>query len=170
MIAPPMPAAPRDARSAALGRAFGQPVSGPTYRPLTRALALLLVLGILGWGLRSLGGAGPMDSTRLAALAILVAALLWPMPALLFGRTVLDAEGIRQTGWMGRDAAWAQVHRVRFVRLPLAPRLIVSVGFGRARVFQSGSAELDAAFEQAVRLLTGPVAPIDPDTPDEPTR
>jgi hypothetical protein len=143
----------------ALARAFATPVTGPTYRPITRAIAALLVGGLLAWGARAaLTSPMAFEWQQLAAGLAVAVALLWPLPSLLFGRTVVDATGIRQLGWMGRDVSWQQVQRVRFVRLALSPRLIVSVGLGRARVFYSGSRELDAAFEQAVRLLTAPRA------------
>jgi hypothetical protein len=104
----------------------------------------------------SLLSGSPTSALAPISPATIAVALLWPLPSLLFGRTVVDAEGIRQIGWMGREATWQQVQRVRFVRLALSPRLIVSVGLGRARVFYSGSRELDLAFEQAVALLTAP--------------
>ena len=145
-------------RLEALARAFATPVSGPTYRPLTRALALALVVGLLGWGVRALlASPEPLDATRLAAGAAVALALLWPMPSLLFGRTVVDANGVRQLGWMGREVSWSEVQRIRFVRMPLSPRLLISLGIGRVKVFHSGSAELDAAFLDAVRLLTAPL-------------
>ncbi len=145
-------------RLEALARAFATPVSGPTYRPLTRALALALVAGLLGWGVRALlASPEPLDATRLAAGAAVAFALLWPMPMLLFGRTVVDATGVRQLGWMGREVGWSEVQRIRFVRLPMSPRLMISLGIGRVKVFHSGSAELDRAFAEAVRLLTAPL-------------
>ena len=146
------------ARIEALGRAFATPVSGPTYRPATRLLAAGLVVGLIVWGGRLLlGGDEPLDATRIGAAIAIVAALLWPMPSMLFGCTVIDATGVRQLGWMGRDTEWTQVQRIRFVRVPLAPRLIVSAGFGRVKVFYSGSADLDAAFAHATRLLSAPM-------------
>ncbi len=145
-------------RLEALARAFATPVSGPTYRPLTRGLALVLVAGLLGWGWRVLlASPEPLDATRLAAGAAVAFALLWPMPMLLLARTVVDAAGVRQLGWMGREVAWAEVQRIRFVRMPMSPRLMISLGIGRVKVFHSGSAELDEAFARAVRLLTAPL-------------
>lgn len=145
-------------RAQALSRAFSEPVSGPSYRPLTRWLAACVVLALFGWGAALLleHGLASLDAPRIVAGAAVAAALLWPLPALLAGRTVVDATGVRQLGWGGREAAWTDMQRVRFLRVPMAPRLLVSVGFGRVRVFHSGSAELDAAFERATRLLTAP--------------
>jgi hypothetical protein len=146
-----------NARLDALARAFATPVTGPTYRPLTRALAVVLVVGLLAWGLRlALASPEPLDATRLAAGAAIALALLWPMPMLLFGRTVVDATGVRQLGWMGREVEWAQVQRIRFVRMPMSPRLMISLGIGRVKVFYSGSPALDDAFVRATRLLTAP--------------
>lgn len=140
-----------------VARAFAQPVSGPSYRPATRTFAVLVVAGLIAWGARAMLAAEPgtLDRTHWATALVIAIALLWPLPALLFGRTVLDATGVRQLGWMGREAEWAQVRRIRFVRMPMSPRMMVSVGIGRVRTFHSGSRELDAAFERATRILTG---------------
>ena len=97
-----------------------------------------------------------LDGGQLAAAAVIVAALLWPLPSLVLGRTVIDGAGIRQRGWMGREIAWRDVQRVRYVRMPMAPRLLVAAGFGRVKVFYSGNAELDEAFARVARLLTAP--------------
>jgi hypothetical protein len=147
----------------ALRRTFAEPVSGPAYRPVTRVVAGLLVAGLLGWGVRTLLMADePPDTTRLGTAAVIALALLWPMPMLLFGRTVVDADGIRQPGLMGREIRWTEVQRIRFVRMPMSPRLMASSGFGRVKVFHSGSRELDQAFAQAVRLMTAPLEEIGP--------
>ncbi|MFM1989949.1 MAG: hypothetical protein RJA99_2906 [Pseudomonadota bacterium] len=145
-------------RLAALARTFAQPVSGPTYRPATRAVAAALVVALLGWGARSVivDAGAAWDPTRVGAAAIVALALLWPMPMILFGRTVVDATGVRQLGWLGREVAWAEVVKVRFVAMPMSPRLMVSTGFGRARVFYSGDRRLDDALREAARLLTAP--------------
>jgi hypothetical protein len=146
-------------RAELVAQAFAQPVSGPSYRPLTRVLAVALVLALFVWGARTMLAVEPgtLDRTHWATAVVIALALLWPLPTLLLGRTVLDANGIRQLGWMGRDAEWAQVQRIRFVRMPMSPRLMISVGIGRIRSFHSGSPELDAAFERATRILTGPI-------------
>lgn len=141
----------------ALARRFAEPVSGPSYRPWVRVAAVAMVAVALPWGTWSLlAGEGALTSEQIVAALALAGVLLAPLPGLLFGRTVVDATGIRQLGWMGREIAWAEVRRVRMIRIPLAPRLVASAGLGRARVFHSGCAELDLAFEQAVDALTRP--------------
>ena len=148
------------ARTEALARAFATPVDGPTYRMPTRIAAGALVAALLVTGARVLlTSPEPLDMQRATAAAVVALALLWPMPSILFGRTVVDARGVRQLGWMGKEAEWSTVQSVRFLRMPLAPRLLVRAGFGRVKVFHSGSAALDDAFERAVRLLSGPLGP-----------
>lgn len=138
-----------------MGRAFEAPVAGPTYRPLTRALALALVLGLLGWtGASVLRAHDALGPAHWAAGAAILGALLWPLPALLLGRTEVDARGVRQLGWQGREVLWSEVARARFLRLPGAPRLLLSTGFGRVKAFHSGSPALDEAFERAARILS----------------
>jgi len=149
-----MPAAER---LAALARDHeARPVDGPTYRPMTRALAAVLVAGLLAWGARLILAAGSPSAGEMLAAAALAAVLLWPMPSILFGRTVVDGRGIRQGGWMGREVAWHEIQRVRFARVPLSPRLLVSPGFSRVKVFYSGSAALDDAFARIADELTRP--------------
>lgn len=145
-------------REAALAQAFSQPVSGPTYRPFTRVLAVALVLGLLGWGARAVWTEGPqtLAPTHLAAAGVMAATLLWPLPMILFGRTVVDAQGLRREGWLGREIAWKQVVRARFIALPPQPRLMTSTGLGRAQTWYSGTSELDAALREAARLLNAP--------------
>jgi hypothetical protein len=146
-------------RHEALARTFSTPVSGRAYRPVTRILAAALVAGLLVWGavgmVRDLGT--PIDWPRIGASAIIAVALLWPMPSILAGRTVIDANGIRQDGWMGREATWAEVQKIRYIPMPMSPRLVVATGMGRARVFYSGDTQLDGAFREVVRLLTAPL-------------
>ena len=146
-------------RHDALARTFATPVSGRAYRPATRILAAVLVAGLLAWGsiglVKELGT--PIDWPRIGASAIIAIALLWPMPSILAGRTVIDATGIRQDGWMGREATWAEVQKIRYIPMPMSPRLVIATGLGRARVFYSGDAELDSAFREVVRLLTAPI-------------
>jgi hypothetical protein len=146
-------------RHDALARTFATPVSGRAYRPATRLLAAVLVLGLLAWGaaglVKDLGT--PIDWPRIGASAIIAIALLWPMPSILAGRTVIDATGIRQNGWMGREVTWAEVQKIRYIPMPMSPRLVVATGLGRARVFYSGDVQLDGAFREVVRLLTAPI-------------
>lgn len=154
-------------RAEALARAFATPVSGPTYRPFTRVVAASLVTGLFAWAAQTaLASAESLTWQQVGTGVAVGLALLWPLPSLLWGRTVIDASGIRQLGWMGREADWVQVQRVRFLAMPMSPRMIVSVGLGRSRVFYSGNAELDAAFRHAVLLLTGPL----PDAPSDADR
>jgi len=142
----------------ALARAFAQPVEGPSYRPLTRGLAVLVVAGLLAWAVRVVAAAPPeFTAAHWVATAAFEAVVLWPVPALLFGRTRVDADGVRQLGWLARHAGWAEVRRIRFVRVPMSPRLVVSFDSGRPRIFYSGNAALDAAFERVQSLLTEPL-------------
>lgn len=144
----------------ALARRFAEPVSGPSHRLWVRVTAVAMAAVAVPWGAWSLlATSGELTWEQVAAAVALAAVLLAPLPGLLFGRTVVDATGIRQLGWMGREIAWAEVRRVRMIRIPMAPRLVASAGMGRARVFHSGSAELDRAFEQAVDELTRPAGP-----------
>jgi hypothetical protein len=135
--------------------AFAEPVEGPSHRTATRLVAVAVVALVIGWGARLMWQHGAPSSGALAAAGIVLLLLLWPLPGMLTGRTRIDARGIRQQGWTPREVEWAQIERVRFARIAMTPRLVVSTGFGRFRVFYSGSRELDEAFERVVEVLTG---------------
>jgi hypothetical protein len=111
---------------------------------------------VLVAGARQLWLDGPPPRQAFIAAGMVLLLLLWPLPGLMTGRTRIDSRGISQQGFTRREVEWSQVQRVRFIRLGFSPRLVISAGFGRMRVFYSGSRELDEAFEHAVDLLTGP--------------
>jgi hypothetical protein len=138
--------------------AFARPVEGPSHRPAIKVAAVSIVVVVAAWGGRLLFQQGTPSTQSLAAAGLVLLLLLWPLPGMLAGRTRIDAQGIRQQGWAAREVEWAQVRRIRFARLPMTPRLLVSAGFGRMKVFYSGSPELDRAFERVVDVMTGPRA------------
>jgi len=135
---------------------FAQPVEGPSHRPAIRVIALVVVAVIVVAGARQLFLDGAPSRQALFAAGMVLLLLLWPLPGLMTGRTRIDARGISQHGFGKREVEWQQVQRVRFIRLGFSPRLVVSAGFGRMRVFYSGSRDLDEAFEHVVDVLTGP--------------
>jgi hypothetical protein len=148
-------AAGRAEAAARAARSFAQPVEGPSHRPVIRYLAVAIVAVIVAWGLRQLWLHGMPSGQALGTAAVILLLLLWPLPGLFNGRTRIDATGIRQQGFVKREIEWTQVQRVRFIRLAMSPRLVVSSGYGRIKVFYSGSRDLDEAFEEVVRVLTG---------------
>jgi hypothetical protein len=148
-------AAGRAQAAARAARSFAQPIEGPSHRPVIRYVAVAVVAVIVAWGLRQLWLHGMPSGQALVTSVLILLLLLWPLPGLFNGRTTIDATGIRQHGFVKREVEWSQVQRVRFIRLAVSPRLVVSSGFGRMKVFYSGSRDLDEAFEEVVRVLTG---------------
>jgi hypothetical protein len=156
IFGPNMDPVARAEAAARAARAFAQPIEGPSHRPVIRYLAVAIVVLIMAWGARQLWQHGVPSGQAIGASAMVLLLLLWPLPGLFNGRTRIDATGIHQQGFAAREVQWSQVQRVRFIRLALTPRLVVSSGFGRMKVFYSGSRELDEAFEHVVDVLTGP--------------
>ena len=102
-----------------------QPLRGPAFGPVFKALAWLILLGLLVWVWRL-----EFDwSSRQGALVVVA----WAMLAFMAGhiqrsRIVLDQEKIEQT-WMWRrrmalrELAFVKVMRVRGLEFLIAPRI-----------------------------------------------
>ena len=65
--------------------------------------------------------------------------------------TVVDAQGVRQSWFIPRDVKWDDIFYARLRPLPFSKRLMLVTKRGRFVQFNSGSAELDAAFAAIAR-------------------
>jgi len=142
-------------RAEELSRRFAEPVSGPAYRRVTRIAAAAVGVLLVLFGLRVLGSLTEMPIETAIGLVMMAGAPLAALPGILTGKTRIDATGIRQDGLFVKEVKWSEITRVRFARLPLSPRLIVTTGFGRFRAFYSGDKALDRAFSEVELALTG---------------
>lgn len=127
-----------------------QTLSGPAYGRGMRFLSSLLVLGLALLLLRVIwrtDGWASSDAMWLIGLSgIAVAASWWQM---ITSTTTIDAQGIRQSGWVEKAMRWDEISAARLV----GSRLILKARFGRPRVFFAGNAELAAAFRQIASTL-----------------
>lgn len=124
------------------------PVTGPAYGRTFRWIATLVVLALAGLSLRVVwrteGWASSDAFWLLGLTGIAVAGSWWQM---LSSTTTLDAQGIRQSGWVDKSMRWDEVAAARL----LGSRLVLKARFGRPRVFHAGNAELAAAFRALTR-------------------
>lgn len=131
---------------------FAQPVTGPAYRPVTRVLAVLIVTSLLVYGVQVLTGSEPVNSAVLMLMAAAAGVVLITAWYILTGKTTVDATGIRQDWFWERHFRWHEIARARFVRVPLAPRLVLMTARGPLKSVHSGNRALDAAFTEIDRF------------------
>jgi hypothetical protein len=135
---------------------FTPPVSGPAYGRVFRALATVMLLGVLLMGVRATL-ALPDDAAAAQGYWILgfgMLALVASYWMMISATTTLGPDGIRQSGLIERKVAWTEVYSARLFGPPFARRLMVRTTNGRFRFFFGGSPELLAAFarvEQAFK-------------------
>jgi hypothetical protein len=134
---------------------FATPVVGPAYRPFARMTTLTTVVGLAAYGARVLSARPDVAWPVLVLMAAAGAVLLVSAWYILTGKTTVDARGIRQDWMFPKRFGWHEIARVRFVRMPVVPRLVVMTGRGPFKAIQSGCRELDQAFEEIVRLYGG---------------
>jgi hypothetical protein len=118
------------------------PLRGPTYGRTLRALATVIVLGLL-WALLRLA----LDA-GMSAVLWLAPVLLGPYAVLMTAATTIDAEGICQGGLLRRRVRWDEIAHAKVGGTPLARRLNVRTITGRFVSLRAGSPQLLAAFER----------------------
>ena len=64
------------------------------------------------------------------------------------GKTTIDSKGIRQDWLTTKDYGWREIGRVRLVRMPLVPRLVVMTARGPFKAVHGGSRQLIDAFRE----------------------
>jgi hypothetical protein len=131
---------------------FVEPVTGPAYRPVTRVLAVLIVASLMVYGAQVLTGREAVNSAVLMLMAAAAGVVLITAWYILTGKTTVDATGIRQDWFWERHFRWHEIMRARFVRVPLAPRLVLMTPRGPMKSVHSGNRALDAAFTEIDRF------------------
>jgi hypothetical protein len=130
---------------------FYQPetdVTGPAYGPVFKAIATILTVALLGYGvsiamrfpLLSLGFG--VKALLLGAAVLLVLSYYW----FLRSRTTIDATGIRQTWVIDKRVDWRDMRGAKMIGIPYAgwlfpPRMVVRTG-NSFTTFNGGSREL----------------------------
>jgi hypothetical protein len=125
-----------------------QNVTGPAYGAGFRAVATMLTVALLGYGVSialrfpvlSLGFG--VKALLLGAAALLVLSYYWFLRA----RTTIDAAGIRQTWVIDKQVEWGDMRGAKMIGIPYAgwlfpPRMVVRTG-NSFTTFNGGSREL----------------------------
>lgn len=135
---------------------FARAVTGPSYRPGFRWMVISTLLSLGAYAARVLTerpadapDIAPHVAVLSAAAAVLLLVNAWFM---VFGRTTVDAHGIRRSGLFGNEVRWEQISRASLLRVPFSPRLVVMPVAGPMRAFHAGNAELEAAFREIEQI------------------
>ena len=107
-------------------------VSGPAYSPWFKMLATLLSLGIAGY-MASFLLRYRTDTPGMLMLVAAIIILMLSYRGFLRATVTIDAQGIRQSGWPGKQVLWSDVRSAKLIGLPHAgwlspPRLAVRSG------------------------------------------
>lgn len=132
---------------------FAQPVSGPAYGRVFRALATAMLAFALLMAARATLIL-PDDQQAQQGYWILGIGLLGLLGSywvFLRSTTTVDASGIRQSGLTDKKVEWREIYSARLFGPPFARRLIVRTVGGRFRFFFGGSPELLAAFARVAQ-------------------
>ncbi len=129
---------------------FAQPIRGHAYRPLTRFLAVAIVIATLAYGASV---ASARDDVSGALLFMVVSAgviMVFACWYIVMGQTTIDERGVHQDWIMAKSYGWGEIRSARVLRLPLSTRLMLNTGRPPFKVVQSGTTEMTAAFEEIV--------------------
>lgn len=136
------------------------PVEGPSYTPLARALLAMLGLGLMATiAMVLLPDARPASPEEIQPLLPWLLGATVIMAAQAFtvfaGRTLIDEQGVRQTGVWNKQMRWEEIRSARYLGLPwgtlwMPPRLALRSVSGKYMLIQGGTEELHRAFAQIV--------------------
>ncbi len=125
------------------------PVTGPAYSPWFKMLATLLVFGLCGY-VASFLLRYRAETLSMLLLAAAIVFLLLSYRGFLRATVTIDADGITQSGWPGKQVVWGDVRSAKLIGLPQAgwlspPRLVVRTGTA-FYTFNGGTQELLTEF------------------------
>ena len=124
-------------------------VTGPAYSPWFKMLATLFTFGLAGYAASFMIRQGDDLGTQSLMLGAILLLLL-SYRGFLHATVTIDADGIRQTGLLGKDARWDDIRGAKLIGLPRAgwvspPRLVVRTGTA-FYTFNGGTQELLTEF------------------------
>ena len=124
-------------------------VTGPAYSPWFKMLATLFTFGLAGYAASFMIRQGDDLGTQALMLGAILLLLL-SYRGFLHATVTIDADGIRQTGLLGKDARWDDIRGAKLIGLPRAgwvspPRLVVRTGTA-FYTFNGGAQELLTEF------------------------
>lgn len=124
-------------------------ITGPAYSPWFKMLATLFTFGLAGYAASFLLRHGGDFGSQALLLGVILLLLL-SYRSFLHSTVTIDADGIRQTGLLGKEVAWSDVRGAKLIGLPRAgwlspPRLVVRTGVA-FYTFNGGTHELLTEF------------------------
>ena len=135
-------------------------VEGPSFPILLKIIATLVLGALILWGFRTwdvlrTAELGPGGIGFLTAVIAVIATGYW---GILFSRTCVDRDTIRQRWLWTKEVRLVDVTQLKFIYVPglawlLVPRLVVRTRGLGVVTFQAGDAQLVAAFRE---LAYGP--------------
>ncbi|MEZ5650789.1 MAG: hypothetical protein R3E87_09610 [Burkholderiaceae bacterium] len=134
---------------------FATPVIGDTYRKPVKIIALaitgVMFVAIIGAfvGSAEVGGA--------AVLLLLGGGAGMAMGCyhIVWGKTTIDAEGIRQDWIFPKVYRWEEIYKAKLLRLPFGTRLVLTTSRPPFKAIHGGTDELLTAFEEIAAMLPG---------------
>lgn len=129
---------------------FSEPVSGPAYTRGFRAIATAILLAVIAMAMRAWLNLGPSEQQNqtFSMLTLGLAVLAGSYWFLVRSQTVIDAQGLRQSGLMDKKVDWNEIMVARMGGFWISRRLVVRTTRGRFRAFYGGTPQLLAAFER----------------------
>ena len=130
------------------------PVTGLSYKRPAAAIAVALTLAVFAYGSRLM--ASDVNLPPVLVLLIIAGATAMAMCCwfIVFGTTTVDADGIRQAGITPRAWRWADIERVKLVRMPWSTRLMLALNQGPVRVVHAGTPALEEAFRVIAEMYS----------------
>jgi hypothetical protein len=127
---------------------FHDPVRGPSFslpiRVVTTLIALVVIAGTLRWW--ELPASGGWLSQQAAVFFVTLFGTIGAGILTLRSITVVDADGIRQTGLINRNVSWNQMASARMAHWGATRLVVRREGVPFYSVFHGGTPELRAAF------------------------
>src|SRR5690606_28845041 len=129
-------------------------VSGLSYKRPAAAIAVALTLGVFAYGRRLMASDVNLPPVLVPLLVSGGTAMAMTCWLIVCGTTTVDADGIRQAGITPRAWRWADIERVRLVRMPWSTRLMLAPTSGPVRVVHAGTPALEEAFRVIAEMYS----------------
>ena len=128
---------------------FADAVVGSSFRWPTKAVAIgttaIVVLFVAGLFVQR----DSIHEQTLWLFAGAAAAMCAGCWHIANGQTRIDANGIHQDGMIwGKHYTWHELQRARFLKLPMATRLVINTGRPPFKAIYAGTPELESAFRK----------------------
>lgn len=123
------------------------PLMGRSWPKAIAGLAWLIIMLIIWWiALRAQHLQAQVQGPVALSVVISLLALCLIAYYMWFGRTTIDAQGIKQEWIFNRRIGWEEIRMAKFVPLLFSKRLVCFPHRGRPVIFHAGERPLEIAF------------------------